>query len=137
MGRSTSFLTTRHVLRVRDDRCIGLPEVGETEPAAIGDREGNPEAPAGRGTAVARDGGDDLTLRAREGDPDVDGIALAANKRPDFVELQVRRCVIGWIGRQNCRTQRWEFGSPFFSQAVTVFRDTPKVRSSPRRLLRS
>jgi hypothetical protein len=28
-------------------------------------------------------------------------------------------------------------GKLFFSQAVTVFRDTPKVRSIPRKLLRS
>ena len=44
---------------------------------------------------------------------------------------------IVWFGLKQGRTQSWELVIFFFIQAVTVLRETPKVRSIPRKLLRS
>ena len=41
------------------------------------------------------------------------------------------------LGGHHSSRQRRRIQGFFFSQAVTVLRDTPKVRLSPRRLLRS
>ena len=52
---------------------------------------------------------------------------------PQFIQFQD----IIRLGGHHSSRQRRRIQGFFFSQAVTVLRDTPKVRLSPRRLLRS
>src|SRR5215207_10048598 len=64
-------------------------------------------------------------------------VGLLDNKRPQLIKLEHMCFRVGGIGREKRRTQCWEVLGFFFIQAVTVLRDTPKIRETPRKLLRS
>ncbi len=97
-------------------------------------RDTGPKEPGGGVIAWPQGIGDDLAGASAQRQPQPDHSTPAmTHKSPQFIQFQD---IIRLSSGQG-RLQRWHPQGFFFSQAVTVFRDTPKVRLSPRRLLRS
>ncbi len=137
MSGEAAVFAARRMLRCRDDVAISLPEIRVAVRRAIGCRDALPELTASRFRAVADDISHDLARAPRERDPNPALAALLAHKRPEFVQFQLcgRRVIRCWLNQ--CRAQVGELSRFFLSQTLTVLRETPKTRSSPRKLLRS
>jgi hypothetical protein len=73
-----------------------------------------------------------LSGLATQRDPNPAFPRLLQHERPEFIQLQhgVGDC-------HQCLADVRQFRYLFLSQAVTVWRETPKVRDKPRKLLRS
>ena len=137
MGGLARLFANRLMLLVWDDRLIGTPEVGICRAAAVGSRHSVPQPPAAGFASITDRVRDNLSCRAREGDPNPGRMHFLEHERPQLVQFQRCRVWVAWIGWQQRCAQGWEGFSLFFSQAVPVLRDTPNVRSRPRKLLRS
>src|SRR5258708_7414754 len=78
-----------------------------------------------------------LPRATAQSNPNPSLIRLFRDKGPEFIQFQDRRIRMGGIRDDYRFAQGWELCGLFFSHAITEFRETPKVRSSPRKLLRS
>jgi len=81
--------------------------------------------------------GDDLAGAAAKRNPDPGLVRLFRDKGPQLIQFQDVRCWIAGIRRDHGLTQRGELSGFFLIQLRIVVRETPKVRSIPRKLLRS
>ena len=116
------------------DVVVTLQMVGIKGALAVGQRDATPKQTGGRIVARTQRVGDDLAGASAERQPQPDHPAPAVtDEGPQLVQFQN---VIRLGGGQG-RLQGRQAQGFFLSQAVTVLRDTPKVRLSPRKLLRS
>ena len=122
------------MLAGRQGVVITLQMIGMQWPRSV--RLGYPRPQATGGGIIARSQGvgDDLASTPTQRQPEPDHPpAAVANERPQLIQFQR----LPGFGRQQGRFQRTQGQGFFLSQALTVLRATPKVRLSPRRLLRS
>ena len=134
VGQAGVF-TDRLMLLVGEDGLIGPPEVGVDGALPVVLGYGPPQLPTGRFTPSPNDTGDDLPGSFAQGEPDPALIAFVTHKRPKLVKFQLN--LFGSGGFKERLFKRWQAQGFFLSHAVTVLRDTPKVRARPRRLERS
>ena len=113
---------------------IAFQMIGAHRALTVSGRNTSPKEPGGGVIARTQGVGDDLAGAPTEGQPQPDHAPTAvAYEGPQFIQFQD----IIRLGSHHSSRQRRRIQGFFFSQAVTVLRDTPKVRLSPRRLLRS
>ncbi len=105
--------------------------------AAIREGKRFPQAMAGLFTSISHRVSHDLPRLAAQRDPDPGLVRLFPHKRPQLIQFQHGRIPIVGIGLDQRFAQSWQLSGFFFIQAITEFRETPKVRSRPRKLLRS
>ena len=130
----TSFGVAGLMLAGRQDIVVALQMIGIQRALTVSRRDTRPKEPGGGVIAWPQGISDDLAGAPTEGQPQPDhSTPTMTHKSPQFIPFQD---IIRLSGGQG-RLQRRHPQGFFFSQAVTVLRDTPKVRLSPRRLLRS
>ena len=132
--RFSALLTDRFVLLRRNHRPVRLPKIRVTQCLLVPTRHGPPQPLARTLAAVARHERHDLPGHGTQRNPHPAFVVLIVHERPEFVEFE--RAILGRWWPEGVAQFR-EFSSPFLIQAVTVWRLTPKVRASPRRLERS
>ena len=137
MSGFTGFLSGSRVLVFWDHCLVRGPEIGETVSAAIREGKRFPQAMAGLFTSISHRVSHDLPRLAAQRDPDPGLVRLFPHKRPQLIQFQHVRIPIVGIGLDQRFAQSWQLSGFFFIQAITEFRETPKVRSRPRKLLRS
>jgi hypothetical protein len=134
MVRQARLLTDRFMLIRRDHRLVCLPEVRVTQRPLVPTRHRPPQPLARVLATVARHERHNLPGYGTECDPHPALVVLVMHERPEFVEFKYTILE----GRRDERfVQAWEFSNPFLIHPVTVWRLTPKVRVSPRKLERS
>lgn len=118
-----------------DDLPIRLPEVAVAMPATISFRHSFPQLAATRFAPVADEVSHHLARLAAQRQPNPAFSRLFEDERPQLVQLLqgVGLGIVGVRARQRL-AQLGECLELFSSQLVTVLRETPKVRESPRRL---
>ena len=122
------------MLAGRQDVVIALQMIGIQRALTLSRWDTGPKEPGGGVIAWPQGIRDDLAGAPAQRQPQPDHSTPAmTHKSPQFIPFQD---IIRLSGGQG-RLQRRHPQGFFFSQAVTVLRDTPKVRLSPRRLLRS
>ena len=122
------------MLAGRQDVVITLQMIRIQRALTVSRWDTRPKEPGGGVIAWPQGIRDDLAGAPAEGQPQPDHSTPAmTHKSPQFIQFQD---IIRLSSGQG-RLQRRHPQGFFFSQAVTVLRDTPKVRLSPRRLLRS
>ena len=125
------------MLLCRDDQLIRGPPIAKAMCGAVRRRNALPQRAARRFRAVANHIGAYLPRRPAQGQPNPALIGLLAHERPQLIKFERQR---GWVVplRLAQRVTQWrERSGLFLSQLLTVFRETPKVRVRPRKLLRS
>ena len=120
-----------------DDRLIRLPKIGVTGTTPILGRNRPPELATGGFISIAKGIANNLPGLSTKCQPNPDFIRLFCNEGPKFIKFQGVRMWFTWVRIDQGRSERRETLGFFFSQLITVLRATPKVRSSPRKLLRS
>ena len=122
------------MLQLGENVVIALQVVGIEDAVTVGPRASVPKARGGGVAAWPQGRGDNLAGAPTQGQPKPNHAPLAmAHKAPQFIHFQ------GLLGLGGC-LRRFQGGATaglFFYQALTVLRETPKVRLKPRRLLRS
>jgi hypothetical protein len=134
MVPQTRLLADRFVLIRRDHRPVCCPEIRVAQCLLISTRYGPPQTLARVLAAVARHKRHHLPGHSAQRNPYPALVLLVMHERPKFVQLEHTIFRRWWDERV---VQGWEFSSPFLIHVVTVWRLTPKVRVSPRRLERS
>jgi hypothetical protein len=137
MRRFTCFLSDGGVLILWDHGLIGCPEIREAVARAIRGWNGLPQPTTGRLASIPDRIPHHLPRPAAQRNPDPTLVGFFQNKGPAFIQFQDRRSWICFIRRQHRLAQGRQVGDFFLIQARIVVRETPNVRSSPRRLLRS
>ncbi len=135
MRRLSAFLACLRMLLGGDDLPIRFPEVAVAMPAAISFWHPLPQFAATRFAPVTDVVGDHLARLAAQRQPDPAFLRLFENERPQLVQFQGGGLPIFgvWLLGQRFAQLGKRLGL-FSSQLVTVLRETPKVRESPRRL---
>jgi hypothetical protein len=123
------------MLRRREHGLVRLPEIRVAGGCAPGSGHLLPQIAAALLAAITQAASDNLPRVAVQRHPDPSRFGFRAHKRPKFVPLQDRSRA-GPRGQHRAAQGRERRGF-FFSQLVTVLRETPKVRVRPRRLERS
>ena len=95
MSRLTSFLANKMMRALREDGLIGLPEIAVGTTAAVGARNGVPQLATTVCTAVPQHKGDNLARPATQGCPQPDGVVLAFDEGPQFIDLQHITALLG------------------------------------------
>ena len=116
------------------DLPIRLPQVAVAMPAAVSLWHPLPQFAAALFAPVADVVGNHLARLAAQRQPDPAFLRLFENERPQFVQFQGGGLPIFGVWLGQCFAQLGERLGLFSSQLVTVLRETPKVRESPRRL---
>jgi len=134
MRRLSAFLACLRMLLGGDDLPIRLPEVAVAMPALISLRHPLPQLAATLFAPVADVVGDHLACLAAQRQPDPAFLRLFEDERPQLVQFQGSGLPIFGVRLGKRFAQLGERPGLFSSQLVTVLRETPKVRESPRRL---
>src|SRR5437763_735864 len=137
MGCLTRVLAYGCMLLLWNDSLIGGPKIRVAMPCSIRLWNGFPENPAGLFAPISYRIGDDLTRFATQGDPDPGLIGLFEHKGPQFIQFQYRRFWILLVRGDQRFAQCGQLFCFFLIHAMTEVRETPNVRSIPRKLLRS
>ena len=137
MSGFTRFFAGRRVLLFWDHRLLGTPKIRVGMSAPIGLWYRFPQGATGRFAAISEGRGDHLPSLSAQGDPDPRLLGLLEDKGPQFIQFENGCLLIGAIRLDQRFAQGWQLADGFFSHPITEDRDTPNVRSRPRKLLRS
>jgi len=137
MRRLPGFFARGTVFGDGNDRLIRFPKIGVTGTTSIPDRNRPPELATGGFITIAQGIANNLPGLAAERQPNPDFIRLFCDEGPEFIKFQAVRVWFTRIRIDQGRSEWRESVGFFLSQLITVLRATPKVRSSPRKLLRS
>ena len=125
------------MLRWRNDHLVGVPKIAKAMCGAIRNWHALPQRAARRFRAVTDDVGDHLPRGTTQGQPYPTLLGFLEHERPHLIEFERQPGRVFLVRCAQRVAQRWERCGLFLSQPLTVLRETPKVRDSPRKLLRS
>ncbi len=137
MRRFTRLFADCRMLLPREDQLVRCPEITKALSGTVSRRDALPQLLARGFRAVAEHVGNHLTSGACERHPQPAFIGSFQHERPHLVEFERHSGGVSHVRLAERVAQLGERLGLFLSQVLTVLRETPKVRDSPRKLLRS